>query len=71
LTNPFDDEDGSYLILVNEAGQHCLWPASADVPAGWTVAHGPAGRGVCLAYVTEHWTDIRPRGLTIHLDAST
>jgi MbtH protein len=71
MTNPFDLEDGSYLVLVNAEGQHSLWPAAADVPAGWGVAHGPAGRGTCLEYVNAQWADMRPRSLAAVLDAST
>lgn len=63
MTNPFEDENGVYLVLVNAEDQHSLWPQFADVPAGWTVAHGPAGRQECLDYVNEHWTDLRPASL--------
>ncbi|MEU9487426.1 MbtH family protein [Streptomyces decoyicus] len=35
--NPFDDPGGRYLVLVNDEDQHSLWPAFAEVPAGWTV----------------------------------
>ena len=30
-SNPFDDENGSFLVLVNDEEQHSLWPAFADV----------------------------------------
>jgi uncharacterized protein YbdZ (MbtH family) len=68
MTNPFDDQDASYLVLVNRQGRHCLWPASADIPPGWTTVTGPADRAGCLKYVTEHWTDIRPSGLSARLN---
>jgi MbtH protein len=63
MSNPFEDNDGVYLVLVNEEGQHSLWPERIEVPAGWTVAHGPDGREACLEYVTANWTDMRPRSL--------
>ncbi|HEY6798136.1 MAG TPA: MbtH family protein [Kineosporiaceae bacterium] len=63
MTNPFDDEDGVFLVLVNHEGQHCLWPAFADVPGGWTRVHGPVARDAALAYVEEHWVDLRPSSL--------
>ncbi|RZT88648.1 MbtH protein/glycopeptidolipid biosynthesis protein [Pseudonocardia sediminis] len=66
MTNPFDDENGSFLVLVNDEGQHSLWPAFADVPAGWEVVHGgPDGtaRASCVEYVETHWTDLRPLSL--------
>ena len=42
MTNPFDNEDGSFFVLVNDEGQHSLWPSFAEVPAGWTRVHGEA-----------------------------
>lgn len=59
--NPFDDPDGTFLVLVNDEEQHSLWPAALEVPAGWSVAHDAGSREACLAYVEEHWTDLRPR----------
>ena len=63
MTNPFENPDGSYRVLVNDEGQHSLWPAFADVPAGWTVAHGPATRQACLDHIERNWVDMRPRSL--------
>ncbi len=63
MTNPFEDNDGSYYVLVNAEGQHSLWPAFADVPAGWTKVHGPEVRQSCLDYVEANWTDLRPKSL--------
>ncbi|MFI5956127.1 MbtH family protein [Cryptosporangium sp. NPDC051539] len=64
-TNPFDDENGSFVVLVNDEDQHSLWPTFATVPAGWRVAFGGDGasRDDCLAYVETNWTDLRPRSL--------
>ncbi|MFF0311876.1 MbtH family protein [Streptosporangium sp. NPDC004379] len=64
MSNPFEDEDGRYLVLVNGEGQHSLWPLSIDVPDGWEVAHGEDGRQGCLDFINAHWTDMRPRGLS-------
>ncbi|MFH8886134.1 MbtH family protein [Streptomyces californicus] len=69
MTNPFDDEDGAFLVLVNDEGQHSLWPAFAVVPAGWTVAHPEDTRQACLDYVEENWTDLRPRSLAESMKA--
>jgi MbtH protein len=71
MPNPFDDPDGRFLVLVNDEGQHSLWPVFADVPAGWTVVFGGSGddgepgadRAAALEYVDRHWTDMRPRSL--------
>jgi MbtH protein len=63
MSNPFEDENGTYRVLVNDEGQHSLWPSFADVPAGWQVVHGEDSRAACLDYVEKHWTDMRPRSL--------
>jgi MbtH protein len=63
MTNPFDDESGSFIVLVNDEGQHSLWPIFADVPAGWVNKFGPESRQSCLQYVEENWTDMRPKSL--------
>ncbi|MGH4012758.1 MAG: MbtH family protein [Pseudonocardiaceae bacterium] len=62
-TNPFDDESGTFYALINDEGQYSLWPTFADVPTGWAIVHGAASRQSCLAYVEEHWTDMRPTSL--------
>ena len=62
-SNPFDDENGTFYVLVNDEEQHSLWPSFADVPVGWRVAFGEAGRAECLNYVEQNWGDLRPRSL--------
>ncbi|KAA9373322.1 MbtH family protein [Microbispora cellulosiformans] len=63
MTNPFEDESALYLVLVNDEGQHSLWPQFAEIPQGWVAVCGPDNRDVCRAYVEKHWTDLRPRSL--------
>ncbi|WP_329791963.1 MbtH family protein [Lentzea sp. DG1S-22] len=62
-TNPFDDENGRFYVVVNAEDQHSLWPSFAEVPAGWRVVFGEDSRANCLDYVEQHWTDMRPRSL--------
>ncbi len=59
--NPFDDDKGTFFVLVNDEQQHSPWPAFAEVPAGWRMVHGEAGRTACLDYIEQNWTDIRPK----------
>ena len=42
VSNPFEDPDANYFVLINDEGQHSLWPEFIEVPAGWRVApaHG-------------------------------
>jgi MbtH protein len=69
MTIPFDDEEGEFLVLVNDEGQHSLWPAQFDIPEGWSQT-GPRGaRQVCLDWVDENWTDIRPLSLVRDMES--
>jgi MbtH protein len=61
VSNPFDDQGGAFVVLINEQGQHSLWPASTEVPAGWSIAYQQNGRQACIEYVNNNWTDMRPR----------
>ncbi|GGQ87539.1 MbtH family protein [Couchioplanes azureus] len=63
MTNPFDDDEAEFYVLVNDEGQHSLWPVFAEVPAGWTVSFGAADRQACLDHIDATWTDLRPRSL--------
>lgn len=63
MTNPFEDENAEYLVLINDEEQYSLWPAFRDIPAGWT-ATGPRGkRRECLDWIDKNWTDMRPKSL--------
>ncbi|MDT8913081.1 MbtH family NRPS accessory protein [Amycolatopsis sp. PS_44_ISF1] len=65
--NPFDDPDGRFYALVNAEEQYSLWPSFKEVPQGWEIAFGEAGRGSprqeCLDHIEAHWTDLRPASL--------
>lgn len=66
MTNPFDRDDVSYRVLINDEAQYSLWPAHIDVPAGWmTVAHGT--RQACDEYLEREWTDMRPKSLVAQM----
>jgi MbtH protein len=68
MTNPFDDEDGRFLVLRNDDGQYSLWPSFADVPAGWHVVHEEDSRAASLRYIEDNWTDMRPNSLIASMD---
>jgi len=69
MSNPFEDTNGTFLVLVNDENQHSLWPQFAEVPAGWKTVHGPAPRQDCLDYVEQNWTDMRPASLVAAMEA--
>jgi MbtH protein len=63
MTNPFENDDATYLVLINDEAQYSLWPSFIEVPRGWRIVHAEDSREACLAYVNQHWTDMRPRSL--------
>jgi MbtH protein len=58
-----DDENGQFYVVVNDEGQHAIWPTLSAVPRGWQRVVGPQGRQECLDYIEAHWTDMRPISL--------
>jgi MbtH protein len=59
MANVFEEPAADYTVLCNAWSQHSLWPVTIAVPDGWTVVHGPGPRPDCLAYVRQHWVDLR------------
>ncbi|SFX01488.1 MbtH protein [Thermoactinomyces sp. DSM 45891] len=64
MINPFDDQTGTYFVLLNEEGQYSLWPSWIDVPAGWQVVYGKDQKESCLAYINAEWKNLIPTQLT-------
>lgn len=63
MVNPFEDANTNYLVLVNDEGQHSIWPDFAKVPDGWLSIYGPELRHNCIEYIEAHWVDMRPQSL--------
>jgi uncharacterized protein YbdZ (MbtH family) len=63
MASPFDDENGIFHVLINEEGQHSLWPSFVDIPTGWTIIFKAGGRAECLDFINRNWNDMRPRSL--------
>ncbi|MFF1413402.1 MbtH family protein [Streptomyces sp. NPDC058289] len=69
MTNPFEDPEAEYLVLINEEKQYSLWPKFAEVPAGWTVVHR-SDRTSCIEYINSTWTEMRPHSLVQQMSAT-
>jgi MbtH protein len=63
MSNPFEDPDADYVVLVNDEEQYSLWPASSAVPTGWSQVYGADRRPACLEFVERVWTDLRPKSV--------
>ncbi|WRZ89700.1 MbtH family protein [Streptomyces sp. NBC_01007] len=69
MTNPFENPEAEYLVLVNEEKQYSLWPKFAEVPAGWTTVHAN-DRGSCIEYINSNWTEMRPHSLVQQMNTT-
>lgn len=63
MTNPFENEKGKYLVLINDESQYSIWPAFLDIPSGWETIYGEESRRICLDYINLNWIDMRPNSL--------
>ncbi len=61
MTNPFENDNYTYKVLINEEGQYSLWPAFLDVPIGWNIVYEEASRQSCLEYVEYNWKDLNQK----------
>jgi MbtH protein len=58
-----EERDIVYRVVVNAEEQHSIWPADQEMPHGWSAAGMEGGKEECLAYIEEHWVDMRPLSL--------
>ena len=61
--------DPGHVVVVNDEGQHSLWWADRELPAGWRATGDHGTRAQCLARIAEIWTDLRPLSLQRRLAA--
>jgi MbtH protein len=53
-------DDRRYKVVINHEEQYSLWPAEQGVPRDWKEAGKSGSKKVCLVYIEEVWTDMRP-----------
>jgi MbtH protein len=70
MTNPFEDHNATYHVLINGEGQHSLWPSFIEVPEGWSIIRRSDSRAACLDFINRHWTDMRPNSLIERMQAT-
>ncbi len=64
-----DSEDTTiYKVVVNHDEQYSIWPDYKELPLGWRDAGKSGPKSVCLDYIKEVWTDMRPLSLRKKMD---
>jgi MbtH protein len=71
MTNISNDQEAVFSVVVNHEGQHSIWAADREVPAGWRAVGKTGEKAECLAYIEEVWTDMRPLSLREKMDAAS
>ena len=58
----------TFDVVINDEEQYSIWRHGQELPVGWREAgfHGP--REECLAYIDQHWTDMRPLSVRQAMD---
>lgn len=57
------DNNTNYKVVINHEDQYSIWPTARLNPPGWSDANKSGTEQECLEYITEIWTDMRPRSL--------
>jgi MbtH protein len=65
----WDDENVTFKVVLNHEEQYSIWPAyKSEIPGGWREAGKEGTKAECLAYIEEHWVDMRPLSLREAMD---
>jgi MbtH protein len=57
------EEMSTYSVVVNHEEQYSIWPAGKENALGWRDAGFSGTKAEALAFINEHWTDMRPLSL--------
>ena len=63
LYDPGIEDTTVYKVVVNHEEQYSIWPDYKEIPLGWKDVGKSGPKPVCLAYIEEVWTDMRPLSL--------
>lgn len=58
-----DQEKVLYKVVRNQEEQYSIWRTDQEIPRGWHDTGTCGTKEVCLQYIKEVWTDLRPLSL--------
>jgi MbtH protein len=58
-----DDENQKFFVVVNDEGQHSIWPDFKALPQGWHETGFVGLKKDCLEHIATIWVDMRPLSL--------
>ncbi|WP_394211428.1 MbtH family protein [Enterovibrio calviensis] len=62
-----DNPNTEFHVVINEQEQYSIWPSYHPIPKGWSEVGISGKKAVCLEYIKENWTDMRPKSLRVAL----
>ena len=62
-TGNWSMDGDEFKVLINDEGQHSIWPSGQPVPDGWQQVGPVEKKQVCLDWINDNWTDITPKSL--------
>jgi MbtH protein len=65
-----DRDTTIYDVVINDEEQYSIWTSDRPMPDGWRAVGVRGTEETCLAYIEEHWTDMRPRSVRLAMQAS-
>lgn len=58
MTSPFDDENVTFIVLINQEDQFLFCLRRSTCLNGWSVVHHADSRKACLDFIKRNWTDM-------------
>jgi MbtH protein len=66
-----EQDDRLYCVVLNDEEQYSIWPADREPPAGWRKDGTSGPKELCLAHISEVWTDMRPLSLRRRMESNS
>ncbi|MCB9744990.1 MAG: MbtH family NRPS accessory protein [Alphaproteobacteria bacterium] len=63
MSEQYEDDGQTYLVVLNHEEQYSIWPEHRPVPAGWRAEGKRGSKPDCLQHIDAVWTDMRPLSL--------
>jgi uncharacterized protein YbdZ (MbtH family) len=62
------DDQATYVVVINHEEQYSIWPADCELPHGWQSVGHQGPKPECLEYIKEVWHDMRPLSLRVQME---
>jgi len=63
-----DEDTRTYKVVINHEEQYSIWLVDRENALGWNDVGKEGSKAVCLEYIDEVWTDMRPLSLRKHME---